>query len=261
MNGSMGNTLRVLKHLFARELIIIKKDFLSSCIDSLIWPAMVVLVYGYLFPAMGIQSLGSFVAIGVIGAVCFFQVYVHSFNLAHDIDGERYIQYQLSLPISPKLILVKYACTFAFRAFLHALPLLFVLKILLYEQFPMDAFSPMSYVFILLLANISFSFLFLWIAGWARASFYRHILIRVVDPLFFLGGYLFVWSALNKVTPTFSYIALLNPVMALMEGARVAVFGQEGYVSYWLCITLLITHLFLWNFLAMRSMKKRLDYV
>lgn len=261
MQKSFKNNLVILRHLFAREFVIIRKDLRSTFLDSLIWPSMVALVYGYLFPAMGIRSLGSFAAVGVVGAVSFFQVYAHSFNLAHDIDGNRYIQYQMSLPISPQLVLVKYAFTFALRALIHALPLLFILKLLLYKQFSMGAFDPIKYLSILLLANLSFGFFFLWIAGWAPSNVYRRILLRVVDPLFFMGGYLFVWSALYKVSPLFSYISLFNPMMALMEGARAAVFGQEGYVNYWFCLMLLAGHICVWFFLTMRSMRKRLDFV
>jgi len=85
--------------------------------------------------------------------------------------------------------------------------------------------------------------------------------VRFMFPLWFLGGSQFSWLTLHKFVPKVSYVALANPLIYAHEASRVAILGQKGYIPFWTCIGMLLLFTFLFGWLGIRKMKKRLDYV
>ena len=142
MKQTLWHDLAVFRQLFRREFLILKKEFMQNFIDALIWPLLTALVYGYIFIVLGLApSYGSFVLVGTIPAICIYTISEYAFLLMRDFDGDRGIDYELTLPISPSMIMIKYGCAFAFHSFALSIPLLFFGKLFLYDRFDMSHFS------------------------------------------------------------------------------------------------------------------------
>jgi ABC-type polysaccharide/polyol phosphate export permease len=79
--------------------------------------------------------------------------------------------------------------------------------------------------------------------------------------MWFMGGFQFSWMSLYSAIPVVAYIDLINPVIYVTEATRVALLGQEGYLSFWLCCGTLLLFSVGCAWYALKRMKKRLDFV
>jgi len=125
----------------------------------------------------------------------------------------------------------------------------------------MSAFSFAKYLLISVIGNLAFAFLILWFVGRVTTSFFVHARVRLIDPLFYLGGYMYTWKMLATSFPYVGYVMLLNPVMHVMEGARAAVFGGTEYINFWLLAGALVVQTVFWAAASCHSLRKKLDYV
>ena len=254
--------LKVLHVFFKREMIVLRKDLFSMTINAIIWPIMSAMIYGFVMPALGVPiDYGSFVLVGVVVATWIYTTYEHVLELGQDLEGNRLIDYELTLPIKPWMVLVKYGLACAFHSFLFSFPLLFVGGIFLGERFSFAKFNYFGYVMLNILGTLVFSFFSLWVCAWSRSRFFVHIRVRLYDPLFFLGCYMSSWAAMAKVLPVLSWIMLANPVTHAMEATRVTVFGQQGYLPFWVSVAYLFLNLFVWAGMMLYAMRKRLDFI
>jgi hypothetical protein len=259
---SFVNDMRVLKQFFHRELIVLKKELYDTMIDALIWPIMTAFIWGYVTPVIGISSeYGTFIFVGTIAGIWFYSIIEKAFLFIQASETTRMIDYELTLPVSPQLVFIKYGLSFALHSFVITFPLLFVGKLCLYDRFDMSAFSFPKFVFISVVGNVICAFFALWVAGLTRTEFIIHIRIRLFDPLFYFGCNISTWATLHSVFPFIANLMLLNPVTYCMEGLRVAVFGQAGYINFWICIGVLTLQTLIFVKATLKTFKKRFDFV
>ena len=85
--------------------------------------------------------------------------------------------------------------------------------------------------------------------------------MRVIFPLWFLGGFEFSWYALKDMAPNFAYLDLCNPYIYATEGLRSAVFGPAEYIPFWIsfCVLVLFTLFIGWR--ALVNLTRKLDAV
>lgn len=253
----------VFKHFIRRELRIFIDDYWNTFLDSLSWPMLTAFVFGYVFPHMGVEGeFGSFMIIGSIVALCYFtSLELGASSLTRDFDTERRIDFELTLPVSASVIVARHGITTALRAFLMTFPLPFLGKLVLWDRFDLSQFSLPKLVIVYALFNCAFSFAAIWIAGLVANKDFMHFRIRFIDSVFFIGCFMYPWSKLYMTLPSAAYIMLLNPMTHAMEATRVAFLGQAGFLNFWMSCAVLAGQSVLFYYLAIRSWKKRLDYV
>lgn len=90
----------VCKNLIGSDLLIFKQTFLDKFIDITIWVILTVFVSGYIMPYFGLSAtFGAFQFAGVLAAIGLFEFYSSAVDLVADFEGDRVIDYRLTLPI------------------------------------------------------------------------------------------------------------------------------------------------------------------
>src|ERR1700721_736051 len=97
----------VSKQLIHADLTIFKQIFFDKFIDLTIWVVLSIVVMGYIMPFFGLShDYGTFQLGGVIAAAGLFELFSNVVELVADFEGDRVINYSLTLPIPSWLALV-----------------------------------------------------------------------------------------------------------------------------------------------------------
>lgn len=253
----------ICKELIRSDLTIFRQTFVDKFIDLSIWVILTVLVTGYVMPYFGLSAnFGLFQFAGVIAASGLFELYANVFDLVSDFEGDRIINYSLTLPIPSWMAILAKSTYFGMVYFILTLLMLPIGKMVLWNQLDFYQISYYKMVIAFLAQSIFYACFVLWTASLtASVSKLGSVWARFIFPLWFMGGFQFSWQALYSVIPTVAYINLLNPMIYITEATRVAIIGQEGYLPFGICIGMLAIFSVLCMGHALVRIKRRLDYV
>lgn len=256
-------SLPVLGQLLYADLITFKPEIKDRLLDFFIYIALTVVVMAYLLTSLGIRAdFGIFTAATLVATAGMFEVFPRTINILSDIMGNKVITYDLTLPLPSWLAVARIGITDAIRGLfvgVFALPfgLLFV-----FQQFEWAKFSLVWFTLLLIANAFFFGFFGLFLASFVKKmNNIGSIWMRIMFPLWTLGGFQFTWEILYAKSPVVAYVALLNPFLYTMEGMRAAVIGQPGSLPMWLCFSVTIGFTILCGYIGVRRMMKRLDAV
>jgi len=249
--------------LFKADLAVFQQTFWDKLLNAMIWASTVVAITGYIMPAFGLSvEFGAFQAVGVVVSMSGFEVYPQLANFISDIDGDRHVNYLLTLPIPGWLLLVKMACFYTLNALLMAFAALVTSKLILLSRFNMSTIHLGKMILAFIVINAFFGFFTLWMVSLTKSILtMENTMMRVMYPLWFLGGFQFSWHVLHSMSPSLAYINLLNPYIYSFEGMRAATLGQEGYLNYWMCMAVLSAFTLVCGWWGIERLKKRLDFI
>ncbi|MFC1854437.1 ABC transporter permease [Candidatus Dependentiae bacterium] len=243
------------------ELIPFLEIFKKRFIDTSAWILSRALVYVFLFPVIGapVEFVGIFFA-GAAFTGMMFEFVGTTVHLVDDIEGVGLVNYELSIPISQKLILVKMLVAHTVRALSIAVISVLIAKIAMWNAFDLSEMSLFLLIVALLcMGFFSGAFTLLVSSRLHDVSDISFMWKSWVSPLFLAGGNLFPWRAAVTAFPKFGWIFLINPFMHANELIRASLLGQEGYFPFWYSFLILTAFSFLLMCGAFRSFKKRLD--
>ena len=254
-------------HIFGQllktEFTIFRATFFDKLLNSFIWTGTTVAVTSYVLPAFGLSvEYGALLAAGVVVGSAGFEVYPQVSNFVADLEGEQHINYLLTLPLPGWLLMIKFAFVCTFNAFIMGAFTLISSKLILFFRFPLGNIS----IGKLMVAFVGYSFFFgfftLLMASLIKSMHtMENTFMRVMYPLWFLGGFQFSWQAMYSFSPTLGYLLLLDPYIHAMEGMRGAILGQSGFLPFWLCMPLLFGFTLFFGWWGIVRLKKRLDFV
>jgi len=255
--------LKVFWELLKTDLSIYKQPIKDAVVDASIWFTCLIVIFAYVYPSIGMtQQFGVFMAVGAIVSCCFWDIWSTTTTFVSDIEGNKTIDYFLTLPIPNFLVLIKQIISYALKAGIPSLIILPLGKLFLWNQMSLAHFSLLRFILIYLLINIFIGAFSLFVTSKIQNLHHMgKVGIRYLFPLWFFGGSNFSWNMIHNLSPIFSYSCLLNPLLYAMEGIRAAVLGQEGYISYWICSVMLTGFIILFSFLGIKNLKTRLDFV
>ncbi len=260
-------SLQTFGWLLWRDMRVLKTDFLNNVIDALIVPATFIIVAGYILPHIGMPlSYGAFTMVSTMVFMAYATTnWRGASQLIADIEGARAVSYELTLPLAPWMVFVKFACTYALNAMFINIFTLPLGKLLLWDKFDMSHFSVPKFLLIYITATLFFGFYSVWVASWVDGvRGFSRFWLRYGSQMLFFSGFQFTWATMHKALPLFSYINLLNPFVYAFEGIRGAVLGPEivgqgASLPFWICFVVLLVYLCLFGYLANRNFKKKLD--
>jgi len=261
---TLTSYMRVFWWLLWRDVRTLRNDFWNSLVDSLVMPFTMVIVNGYVMPYLGVpQNYGAFILVSSIVMMSFnAATWMGGAPLVADLDGERAITYEMSLPLPYWMVFIKIACSFAVNALVLNILTLAVGKILLMDLFDLSQLSIIKFSMMYLSTCLFFGFFALWVTSWVQGMHgLGRFYLRIATQLIFFGGFQFAWATLFKALPWVAYINLLNPFTYACDGLRAAVLGQPGYLNYWYCLAAIIGFTILFGMHAMYNFKRRLDCV
>jgi len=263
MNKTLSFYWLVFKNLLAEELVIFRETFSDKIINLGIWVSITAGIFGYIMPEFGLSAdYGSFQLAGLIASAGLFEIFPSVMTLLSDIDGDRIISYQLTLPVPSWLILMKKIVYYAINALSLAICVTPIGKIVLWNQFDLTKIRIIPFILMLIVTSIFYGTFTLWLTARAKnMATIGNVWMRFLFPMWFLGGFQFSWAVLYKISPILAYLNLLNPLTYVMEGTRAALLGQQDFISVWICILALSIFSILSGWYATVKLKQRLDFV
>ncbi len=251
------------KQLIYTDLIVFKRNLHSKIIDMMIWVVLSTFVTAYIMPYFGLsRDFGPFQFAGVIASLGLFELYRSVFELTADLEGDRVINYALTLPIPSWMALASKSASYAIAYFTLSCIMLPLGKICLWSQFSLQEIAYGKLVIILMLQSIFYASFVPWATTFIDGlSNLERVWARFIFPMWFMGGFQFSWLSLHHVLPVVAYLDLINPMIYITEGTRAALLGQAGYLNFWLCCGVLMLITVVVGMHALCRMKKRLDFV
>ncbi len=245
------------------DLLIFKPVYKDRLFDYFIYVSLMVLIMGYLLTGFGVRAdFGMFTAATLVGTSGMFDVFPRAVAIVSDLSESKVITYDLTLPISGWLTIVRMGVSNAIRCVslsIFALPfgLLFV-----WPQFN-PANVSWGWFFALLCSNaLMYGFFSIFLSSCIEnMSKIGSMWIRVVFPLWMLGGFQFTWEMMYAKSPLLAYVLLLNPFLYTTEGMRAAILGQSGSLPIALSFFAGLALTFVCGCIGVSRLLRRLDAV
>ena len=255
--------LKIFWELLKTDLIVFRKNFPGQLLDCIIWVTLTMLVATYVLPNLGMTKEYGILWLGAaIASWAIFESWPSIITFISDSDNNNHISYQLTLPIPSWAILIKRIAGYAINTAAMTMFILPLGKIVAFKNINLSNFSVVKFITIFFAVNIFAStfahFLITLVPNLDRIG---AAWIRVLFPLWFLGGANFPWHVIYKMNPIYAYISLLNPVVYMMEGCRAAVMGQANFLPVWGSVLALFGFTLFFGTITIFKLKKRLDFV
>lgn len=232
-------------------------------INTFMWSSPILITTTFFMPRFGIaENYALFLLPAMSMSWGFFDIMGNATALISDITGEKKISYELVLPVPQWAVFFKIGLGNAWKSFIPSCVILaWGLSFLYITKGLVPVHISFVKVFIILIAaNLFHGFFGLLAASYMpTVSDIRHLWMRFLMPLWWVGGFQCNWAAMNSVSTTFGRIMLLDPLMYLMELARAAVLGQEGFLPFWISLFVLLSITAFSAFIALRRFRRRLD--
>lgn len=253
--------LRVFFALTRRDLRAFFKGMYGRIFDNIIIFSTSILLFVYFMPLLGLASnfaLMIFSSCFVIFS--FFDCVGFAGLTVMDIEGDRTIVHSIGAPMPSGLILAQIAISWALRMGLLNLLGIVIGKCLLWERLDLTQVYWGKFAVAYVSIYLMWGFFSLWLAALVRnLSNIGTIYVRVANPMFMFGAYMFPWATAYKVAPWIGYVLLLNPMVYANEALRSSIMGPSGFLpfSFALCALWCLTLFF--ALMSIRLLKRRLD--
>lgn len=249
--------------LTSRNFKIIVKQLRETLVDGIIFALLNMLLFIYLFPVIGMSAdLIGPVFLGSLVSLFFNLGFSLSLRIVFDLKFRRFLDYQLTLPISLFWLFSSYVLAFFAELFMSTTPIIIFSLFILRTKIQLMHANWLLFIIIYLLILLFFSILFLALGIlYEYTWFLDNIWPRRLAPLLILGCVYVPWSKVYNLSSIIGSILLVNPITYVSEGLRSSLLGTNGYISPLLCITVLIASIVLSVMLLMYSVKKQLNPV
>lgn len=253
----------VFKALELADLTIFRQLVIGRSIDLAIWSVLSLFVIGYIMPSFGLSNdFGLFQVGGIIATIGLFEIYPFIINLVLDFEGDRAIDYNLTLPASSLIVVIQKMVHFFITAVILTFILIPICKLSMWNKFDLMQVNYLKLVLAIIFANAFYaSFVILVASIVPNMSRIGAVWMRLIFPMWFMGGYLHSWSSLKEVAPAIAYIDLFNPIIYVTESIRGAIIGPENFIHFWFCLAAMALATLICSIVGFYRLKKRLDFV
>ena len=254
----------LLWQLFKTDMVVFRQNIVSDVVNILVWVGSLGLIFTYIFPLLGMETKYSALLIfSNIAGISYWKIWEGSFNLIADLEGDKTIEYYLTLPIPSWLVFVKMVLVHTFKALVFFAITFPIFKLLLWNHLSLANFSLPKFALMILVIGLFTGSFQIFLASFIKnVNDVEKVGIRVILPLWFFGGTNFPWKVLyNSLSPKLAYFALANPLIFAMEGAHGAALGQTGFLPFGLCVVALLAISTIFGAIGILRFKRRLDLV
>lgn len=255
------SSLRVFGWLLLADIRFIWKDFFQNLLDAVAWPAAIIVVNGFVAPAMGLPAdYGAFTTVSMMVIMGAYTAWAGSMEIAADLAGPQTISYELTLPLPYWMAWLKKGFALAIKTAVFNVTPLVVGKIILGDQFDLSHFSLIHFLCIYLVASLFFGmFALLSTVIVSTAESHSRLELRLIGPMFFLNGWTGSWAMMNSVSLFLGIFTRCLPWIYAYEGYRAAILGPQGYLNLWLCVGMLSMFTAVTIAMNVWLFKKRMD--
>jgi hypothetical protein len=213
-------------------------------------------------PFFGLTNFGLFQFGGILAGIGLFEVYASVVDLVADFEGDRVINYNLTLPIPSIFALISKSVYYFIIYSVLTFAILPIGYLCLWNQWHLAHVCYYQLMLTILFQSIFYACFVLWAASMVDSMAHMgKVWARFIFPMWFMGGFQFSWLSLYQAVPALAYINAINPMIYITESMRVALLGQGGYINFWLCLVAIACFSVVCFALGFRNLKKRLDFV
>jgi len=226
----------------------------------MLWGTLTLAVATFVFPLLGLKNFGVLQIASVIITVIGFEIYWQLFNTTDELCQKGHLYYLFMLPIPTSWIFAQKTVFYTLNGAILAVSMIPMGKILLWNELNLAAISWTK----LLLAIFSMSFFFacflIMLASIAKKTEdVDHLFMRLLFPLWLIGGFQFTWLTLFKLNKFVACAALVSPYIYATEAARAAILGQVGFIPFPICICTLNFCGFAFAWIGYKRLQKKLE--
>lgn len=253
----------ILWQLLRRDMRVFRRGYFDDFINTTFVLFTTVIVFGYFMGRLGLKlDYGTFILLGAIGSFGILDIIGKTGILIGDIEGDRTINYFLTLPLPSWLVFANMGLSYAIRSFFMTLPLFVWGKIFLPTQFDLSIINYPRLIIIFVTLHLFFGYFAIWVASMIKhLKAISSLYFRIINPMFMFGCYLFPWREAFNIDKAIGYILLINPMTYVQEGIRAAALGQEGYIPFWYSFFALWFFILVLGTHGILRLKKRLDCI
>lgn len=267
MNSSWMTTVRIALQFMKRDFFIHARRIHVWLINyGILKPILYSLYVAYIqarvfFGAAGDPVRGTTIFAGEMLFVIFPLTYHLMIPLLYDLEGERFIDYQIMM-LKPQLVIIQKIFFSSFFTFVMTLPFFPISKLLLGENLATENTQWIILCLFLYLCSLVASAYHMLAACALKNSYATRMLwARINLPLIFLGGMSIPLYIMKQYSPLLGFISYANPVVYMSEGIRQALLGSDLYLPLSLCVTALLAFTLIFTFFACYCFKKRVDHI
>jgi ABC-2 type transport system permease protein len=255
--------LRLFKELLITDLILLKQKLGDTILNTLIWVTSITLAATYVLPKLGMmQSYGSMVLIGSIASCGIFEIFGNASIMVADLDGERTISYQLTLPLPGWILLAQKAVSYAIHSAILTLFIIPIGKLIMQDHFVLSAIQPVKFIIAYVMLHLMCGFFSLVMTAYtSNMGNILNVWVRGLFPMWFFGGSQFNWYTLKSINPWLGYINLANPLVYAFEAIKAASLADGNFLPFVICIPMMGFFSAVFLFIAHKKLQSRLDYL
>ena len=155
--------------LLKRDLLIYARDYPEYFLNVCIWIILDIGIFAYLMPYFGLQqNFGTFILASVVASLGVFEAMHSAESFVVDLDGEKQITYDLTLPIDSTLIFVQRACLYIVRMMLLSVLVIPCGKLIFWYKIDLSHFSLGYFVLAFVAAHVMYGFFTLWLVSFLK---------------------------------------------------------------------------------------------
>ncbi len=255
--------MTVFKELLKTDFMLFKQIFKDKTINLFIWIITMLGVNAYIMPAFGLTAeYGAFILASILASSGLFEVTPSVSQIISDLEGDRTIDYKLTLPIPSWLVFGEALVNYALSAAAMTILILPIGKLILWNIVSLSSINVVQFAIMFVLLNLFYGALTLWQASFVKnMASLENAWMRCIYPMWFLGCFQFSWDALYQVSPVLAYLNLANPMTYIAEGTRTAILGTESSLNFWVCAAMTLLFCVYGAVHGIKRLQKRLDFV
>jgi ABC-2 type transport system permease protein len=226
--------------LLLRDLTVLRKNAVEFIVRTIMQPLLFVFVFTYVFPKIG-QRIGgqgrgadfsTLLVPGVVAIACIFQgIQAVALPLVQDFGYSREIEDRVMAPLPVSAVAVEKILAGAVQG-LAAAAIVFPLAAVVPTTPVHLSVQPLELATVLPLAALLGASLGLTIGTRVNPRQVPLLFGVVVIPITFLGATYYPWAELGPI-PWLKWIVLVNPLVYMSEGFRIALTPQIAHMPTW----------------------------
>jgi ABC-2 type transport system permease protein len=215
---------RVFGALLLRDLRVARREIVSFLVRTTMQPLLLVIVFGYLLPKMGMVTSAYTAALlpGVLAiSLAFASLQSVALPMVADFGFTKEIEDRLLAPISTRLVALEKVVSGAIQGVIAAA---FVLPMARLIMGPVEGLSlaHVGEIFVItVLGSSAFSALGLLLGTALEGKHIGLLFSVIVAPMIMFGCAYYPWRGLDRV-PAMKWAVLVNPLVYVAEGMRAA---------------------------------------
>ena len=255
--------MNIFFQLLKTDLKLWYRNIKDKAINVIIWSAAICTATTYVLPAFGTSAQFSVLeAIALIVGAVGFEIYAQIFLLVSDLEGENHLSYYFILPLPNWLVFIKMATMYTINGCFLGLLVLPVLKLILGSSLSLTQIHWPFFLLALIITNIFFSFFaFLLTSVIKNVEQCENVMMRILFPLWFFGGFSFSYKIALSISPVLAYVSLISPYTFATEAVRSSALNSLDYLPIQLSLSVLIILFIVSGYWGIKRLKRKIDFI